>query len=97
MRRINDALGRFYSTLVYVYLSVTLGKDRHIHTVTLGKDRHIHIRNYACTHGHCTEMETEETVLWRDGEGWQEREYFRLVEGEGFCCSLYKQPLIKIQ
>ena len=31
MRRINDALGRFYSTLMYVYLSVTLGKDRHIH------------------------------------------------------------------
>ena len=28
----------------YVYLSVTLGKDRHIHTVTL--DRHIHIRIY---------------------------------------------------
>ena len=21
-------------------------------------------------------------------------EYFRLVEGEGFCCSLYKQPLM---
>ena len=38
---------------------------------------------------------------WRDGEGWQEREtqnateYFRLVEGEGFCCRLYKQPLMK--
>ena len=41
MRRINDALGRFYLTLVYVYLSVTLGKDRHIH-----------IRIYACAHGH---------------------------------------------
>ena len=52
VRRINDALGRFYSTLVYGYLSVTLGKDRHIHTVTLGKDRHIHIRIYACVHGH---------------------------------------------
>ena len=52
MRRINDALGRFYSTLVYVYLSVTLGKDRHTHTVTFGKDRHIHIRIYACAHGH---------------------------------------------
>ena len=49
VRRINDALGRFYSTLVYVrMLSVTLGKDRHIHTVTLGKDRHIHIRISAC-------------------------------------------------
>ena len=63
VRRINDALGRFYSTLVYVrtyvYLSVTLGKDRHIHTVTLGKDRHIHIRIYACAHG----LETEETAL----------------------------------
>ena len=39
-------------------------------------------------------------LLWRarDGEDWQEREsateYFRLVEGEGFCCSLYKQPLM---
>ena len=64
MRRINDALGRFYSTLVYVrtyvYLSATLGKDRHIHTVTLGKDRHIHIRIYACAHG---ALETEETAL----------------------------------
>ena len=49
MRRINDALGRFYSTLVYVYLSVTLGKDRHILTAMLGKDRHIHIR-IACAH-----------------------------------------------
>ena len=44
----------------YVYLSVTLGKDRHIHTVTLGKDRHIHIRIYACAHG---ALETEETAL----------------------------------
>ena len=64
MRRINDALGRFYSTLVYVrtyvYLSVT---HRHIHTVTLGKDRHIHIRIYVMrVHGH-KEMETEETAL----------------------------------
>ena len=50
---------------MYVYLSVTLGKDRHIHTVTIGKDRHIHIRIYACAHGHCTEMETEETALER--------------------------------
>ena len=31
-----------------ILLSVTLGKDRHLHTVTLGKDRHIHIRIYAC-------------------------------------------------
>ena len=50
----------------YVYLSVTLGKDR---TVTHGKDRHIRI--YACAHGHwhCqwtqNEMETEETALER--------------------------------
>ena len=47
VRRINDALGRFYSTLVYVrtyvYLSVMLGKDRHIHTVMLGKDIRIRI------------------------------------------------------
>ena len=44
----------------YVYLSVTLGKDRHIHTVTLGKDRYIHIRIYACAHGHwqCQWVET---------------------------------------
>ena len=73
MRRINDTLGRFYLTLVYVYLSVTLGKDRHIHTVTLGKDRHIHIRIYACAR-----MDTKrwrlKRLLWRDGEGWQERE-----------------------
>ena len=73
----------------YVYLSVTLGKDRHIH-----------IRIYACAHGHwqCQWTENEMRLLWRDGEGWQEREsateYFRLVEGEGFCCSLYKQPLM---
>ena len=33
----------------YVYLSVTLGKDRHIH-----------IRIYACAHG---ALETEETAL----------------------------------
>ena len=50
VRGINDALGRFYSTLVYVYLSVTLGKDSHIITVTLGKDRRIPIRIYACMH-----------------------------------------------
>ena len=37
----------------YVYLSVTLGKDRHIHIVMLGKDRHIHIRVYACAHWQC--------------------------------------------
>ena len=36
----------------YVYLSVTLGKDCHIHTVMLGKDHHVHIRIYACAHGH---------------------------------------------
>ena len=60
---------RFYSTLVYVYLSVTLGKDRHIHTVMLGIDCHIHIRIYACTHGHsiALKMMPEETALerWR--------------------------------
>ena len=103
MRRINDALGRFYSTLVYVYLSVRLGKDRHIDTVALGKDRHIHIHIYACVHGHCmhcTErwrLRMRWRLLCRDGEGWQEREResatLRLVEGEDFCCSLYKQPL----
>ena len=35
--------------------------------------------------------------VWRDGEGWQERVSVRLVEGEGFCCSLYKQPLMNIK
>ena len=86
MRQINDALGRFNSTLVYVYLSVTLGKDRHIH-----------IRIYASAHGHwqCqwteNEIETEETALERRRK--LARECYRIfqVEGEGFCCSLYKQ------
>ena len=64
----------------YVYLSVTLGKDRHILTVTLGKNRHIHIRIYACAHGHwhCqwtqNEMETEETALERRRTLARERE-----------------------
>ena len=75
MRRINDALGRFYSTLVYVYLSVTLGKDRHIHTVTLGKDRHIHIRIYACALALRLKR-----LLWRDREDWQERECYRIFQ-----------------
>ena len=43
-------------------------------------------------------METEETALERRRKLTREREsateYFRLVEGEGFCCSLYKQPLM---
>ena len=89
MRRINDALGRFYSTLVYVcrtyvYLSVTLGKDRHIHTVTLGKDRHILIRIYACAHAMDTGIANGlrmrwrlKRLLWRDGEGWHKRECYR--------------------
>ena len=69
MRRINDALGRFYSTLVYVYLSVTLGKDRHIHTVTLGKDRHIHIRMHACCRAPKREVNKRRTgeVLFDQG------------------------------
>ena len=95
MRRINDALGGFYSTLVYVrILSVTLGKDRHIHTVTLGKGHHIHIRIYACAtlYWQCQWAEGLKRLLWRDGQGWQERVSVRLVEGEG--CSLYKQPLM---
>ena len=61
----------------------------------LGKDRHIHIRIYiyACAHGHwqagdCS-GETEKA-----GKRESATEYFRLVEGEGFCCSLYKQPLM---
>ena len=65
----------------YVYLSVTLGKDRHIH-----------IGIYACVHGPWTlhalplAMNGKRLLLRaRDGEGWQEREsateYFRLVEG----------------
>ena len=75
VRRINDALGRFYSTLVYVYLSVTLGKDRHIHTVTLGKDRHIHIRIYAWTLHAQMETENEmETALERRRRLARERE-----------------------
>ena len=76
-------------------LSVTLGKDRHIQTVTLGKDHHIHIRIYACAtlYWQCQWAEGLKRLLWRDGEGWQERVSVRLVEGEGFCCSLYKQPL----
>ena len=144
VRQINDALGRFYSTLVYVRIFVC-NADRHSHTVTLGKDRHIHMRIYACAHGHTALRWRLKRLLWRDGEGWQERgcycifqllemggvislykltttlqpkvlgfvwctlshrlfpkamdnqpekystEYFRLV---GFCCSLYKQPLM---
>ena len=86
MRRINDALGRFNSTLVYVYLSVTLEKDRHIHTVMLGKDRHIHIRIYASAHGHwqCqwteNEIETEETALERRRKLARERECYRIFQ-----------------
>ena len=76
-------------------MSVTLGKDRHIHTVMLGKDRHIHIRIYACEN----EIETEETgdcsgETEKAGKRESATEYFRLVEGERFCCSLYKQPLM---
>ena len=37
------------------------------------------------------EMETEETALERRRRLARERV---LVEGEGFCCSLYKQPLM---
>ena len=73
VRRINDALGRFYSTLVYVRIFVC-----NAHIVTLGKDRHIHIRIYACAHGHCTEMETGETD--KAGKRESATEYFRLVE-----------------
>ena len=85
MRRINDALGRFYSTLVYVrILSVTLGKDRHIHTATLGKDRHIHIRIYACaTLRDCW----RDGEVWRDGEGWQERVSVREKAFAAVCTS----------
>ena len=97
VRRINDALGRFYSTLVYVYLSVTLGKDCHIHAVMLGKDRHTHtVMNvtftYAFMHARI-DTETEETALERRRRLARESatEYFRLVQGEGFCC---KQPLM---
>ena len=82
------------------YLSVTLGKDHHIHTVMLGKDRHIRI--HACAHGDNVPMEPERWRLrmrWRlrDCSGETEKagkreKYFRL--GEGFWCSLYKQPLM---
>ena len=62
----------------------------------LGKDRHIHRRIYACAHGNANGR--LETVLERRRRLAREREsateYFRLVEGEGFCCSLYKQPLM---
>ena len=83
-------------------MSVTLGKDRHIRTVMFGKDRHIHIRIYACAH-ECQSTENEiETGETGDCSGETEKagkresatEYFRLVEGERFCCSLYKQPLM---
>ena len=37
-------------------------------------------------------METGETD--KAGKRESATEYFRLVEGEGFCCSLYKQPLM---
>ena len=73
-------------TLVYVYLSVTLEKDRHIHTVMLGKDRHIHIRIYASAHGHwqCqwteNEIETEETALERRRKLARERECYRIFQ-----------------
>ena len=43
------------------------------------------------------DTEIEETALERRRRLARERvptEYFRLVEGEGFCCSLYKQPLM---
>ena len=62
----------------------------------LGKDHHIHIRIYACAtlYWKCQWAEGLKRLLWRDGEGWQERVSVRLVEGEGFCCSLYKQPLM---
>ena len=69
VRRINDALGRFYSTLVYVYLSVMLGKDRHVHTVMLGKDR-----THLCMHAWTLAGD------WRDGEDWQERECYRIFQ-----------------
>ena len=36
------------------------------------------------------EKETEETALLER----RRRLAIRLVEGEGFCCSLYKQPLM---
>ena len=85
MRRINDALGRFYSTLVYVILSVTLGKDHHIH-----------IRIYACAHGHAGEwrllaLERRRRLARRESA----TEYFRLVLREkAFAAVLYKQPLM---
>ena len=39
-------------------------------------------------------MMPEETALERRRRLARERECFRLVEGEGFCCSMYKQPLM---
>ena len=44
-------------------------RSSHSH-LTLGKDRHIHIRIYACA----TLRWRLKRLLWRDGEGWQERE-----------------------
>ena len=47
--------------------------------------------------GIANEMETEETALERRRRLAQERvlqNISGLVEGEGFCCSLYKQPLM---
>ena len=88
MRRINDALhGEVLFDLgvcTYVYLSVTLGKDRHIHTVTLGKDRHVHIRIYACAHEHNANGNglrmTEETALERRRRLARDRECYRIFQ-----------------
>ena len=44
-----------------------------------------------------SEMETEETALERRRRLAREKvlqNISRLVEGEGYCCSLYKQPLM---
>ena len=96
MRRINDALGRFYSTLVYVYIFVCNAWKRSSHSHCNGKDRHIHMRIYACAHGHAGEWRL--LALERRRRLARERECYRIfqvgVEGEGFCCSLYKQPLM---
>ena len=48
----------------------------------------MHARAHRHQYGTGAEMSLKR-LLWRDGEGWQEREresateYFRLVEGEG--------------
>ena len=57
----------------YVYLSVTLGRGRHIHTVS-----YVNVTIFTKRYSVHARMDTGNAngwrLLWRDGEGWQERE-----------------------